>query len=73
MLGGGGGVVEIWWVGIVKNSGSPDFRFPEVSISAIIVKYMKKNLDIMNKLCQSLGPLLNRGCTVTIQNIKVRK
>ena len=73
MLGGGGGVVEIWQVGIVKNSGSPDFRFPEVSISAIIVKYMKKNLDMTNKLCQSLGPLLNQGCTVTIQNIKVRK
>ena len=57
----------------MKNSGSPDFRFPEVSISAIIVKYMKKNLDMTNKLCQSLGPLLNQGCTVTIQNIKVRK
>ena len=72
--GGGGGVVDIWWVGIVKKSGSPDFRFPEVSISAVIVKYMKENLDITNKLCQSqAGPSLNRGCTVTIQNIKVRK
>ena len=38
-------------------------------ITPVIVKHMKKNVDIMKPLyseqfCQSLGPLLNRGSIV---------
>ena len=35
-----------------------DFLYPSHS------KIMKKNLDIANTFCQSLGPSLNRGSTV---------
>ena len=35
-----------------------------IFFSPAIVKYMKKNLDIANKFCQSLRPSLYRGSTV---------
>ena len=35
-----------------------------ISFTPVTVKYMKKNLDVANNFCQSLGPLLYLGSTV---------
>ena len=35
-----------------------------IFFTPVMVKYVKKNLDIANKFCQSLGPSLYRGSTI---------
>ena len=52
------------------NINITNLYIPKTSVSITIfftpamVKYMKKNLDITNKFCQSLGPSSYRGSTV---------
>ena len=39
-------------------------RVRTIFFTPVIVKSTEKNLDMMNKFCQSLGPLLYWGCSV---------